>query len=148
MADDPREVMRRLGQDGAAYAQAAFSKALRNIEGLAKVMCPVGHYGRARGKPGRAGGDLRASLRVEFVGKQGNELVARCTSSLPYAARQHDEPFHHPGLYTGAAGDKYAAKFFDRAAVMIMHAQPDPLNKYKGPKRATFAEMLEREVKG
>lgn len=153
MADNIEKLLQDLGDDAEAVAISAFQKALGNVEGIAKSIAPVGHYGRSRSasgqfKAGRTGGDLRASLRAEYIGKRGNEAFATLSSSLAYALYQHDRELHHPGLYTGAPGERYAAKYFERAVTMTFDGKPDPLGRYKGPKRATFQEILEREARG
>lgn len=154
MRDDADTATKGLEKEGAALAVRAFKKSLRNVEAAAKELAPVGHYGRSRGKAGRTGGDLRRSLRVEYLGRSGEEVRARLSSELPYAEPQHNKAFHHPGLYTGAPGDKYAAKFFERAVQMVFGTGAsgaggaggrDPLGKYQGPSPATFKELLEEE---
>lgn len=137
--------MKALEADGVLRTVRAFKQGLVSVEALAKAMCPVGHYGRSRGKAGRPGGDLRQSLRVVFLGQQGNELVARLTSDSAYARPQHDNEYHHPGLYTGAPGDKYAAKFFERAVEIVFGDGEDPLARFHGPLPAHFKELLEEQ---
>jgi hypothetical protein len=107
-------------------------------------MVPVGYYGRARGKAGRQGGDLQRSLVTEYLGRSGQTLSARCTSILPYANRQHEEAFYHPGIYQGKGipRKKYAAKYFGRAVELVFGSGSDPLDDYNGPKVPTFKELL------
>lgn len=155
MANEDDKAVKGLQREGESLAERAFKLSLGNVETLAKTLAPVGHYARSRGKPGRSGGDLRQSLRVEYTGQQGAYLTARLSSALPYAARQHNEEFHHPGLYTGAPGDKYAAKYFERAVEMIFGGGKDPSGRFSGgpgrdPKGrylaappATFKEIMD-----
>lgn len=157
MADDLNDAMKSLEREGHGIAARAFRKAVGNVEAVAKTLAPVGHYGRSRGKrdakgrfikgasPGRAGGDLRQSLRAEFIGRAGNDLTARLSSALPYAQRQHEEEFHHPGKYTGAPGKRYAAKYWERAVEVVFGSGDDPLGQYAGPAPAGFQELLEEE---
>lgn len=151
MSDDANAVMRALQRDGTEIAVRAFRKALGNVESVAKDLCPVGHYGRARGKAGRAGGALQNATRVEYIGVIGNQIRARCVNALPYAAVQHDEAFHHPGLYTGAAGQEYAARYFERAVEIVFGEGSDPLGdpggQLGGALPAGFQEILEDEQK-
>jgi len=116
---DPSTAASNLRNEGERIAERAFKQALGSVEALAKQLAPVGHYGRSRGKPGKSGGDLRASLRTEFLGESGGVLKGRATSALPYAGFQHEELLYHPGLYTGAAGPQYKSKFFEAAAKFI-----------------------------
>jgi hypothetical protein len=116
---DADALARDLARQMEERAIRAFKGGLANVEGLSKDLCPVGHYGRARGRAGRAGGDLRQSIRVEFVGQKGRVLQGHITSSLPYAEVQHDDEFHHPGLYTGAAGPAYVSRFVEAAVDYI-----------------------------
>jgi len=142
MSKNVNEVVQGLTRDATEDAERAFRKSLGNVESIAKDLAPVGHYKRSRGKAGKAGGDLRVSLRVEFIGRNGNTLVARCTSPIACATVQHDEAFHHPGLYTGAAGERFKSKFFERAVEMIFGEGKDPLAKHSGSTPATFKEIL------
>jgi hypothetical protein len=146
MSSDISQVIKELQGDGEAISTRAFRQAIGNVESVAKRVCPVGHYGRARGKGGKSGGDLKQSLIVEFTGKKGASLTARCASALPYAAAQHDEAFHHPGLYSGgSAGPKYAAKYFERAAGMVFGDGTDPLGQHSGDRPETFQDLLKKE---
>jgi hypothetical protein len=143
MSSDLNEVFAGLQADGAALAQGAFTGALGNCQSLAKQMVPVGVYNTGRGAKAIQGGALQSSLHVEFLGRADNTLIGRCTSNLPYARVQHDEPFHHPGLYTGGrAGEVYASRYFERAMAMIFYGTPDPLGRYQGPVPATFEQLL------
>lgn len=149
MSSDPSEVVSGLTEDGRDAARRAFARALLNVESLAKDMAPKGLYGVKRGRAGKSGGDLRASLRVIFLGENGTDLSAMCTSPLPYAERQHEEEFHHPGLYArGLHGDKYASKYFERAIEMIFGAGRDPLGKHQGAVPADFQELLNEALNG
>jgi hypothetical protein len=142
VSDNVGDTVAGLQADGQAAAIAAFRKALGNVESVAKDLCPVGHYKRSRGKSGKSGGDLKQSLVVAYMGLSSNQLIGRCISALAYAGRQHDQPFHHPGLYTGSPGEVYASKFFERGVAMVFGSGNDPLGKFSGSKPATFAEIL------
>lgn len=138
----------QLRNDGERIAALAFKAALTGVEAIAKQLAPVGHYGRSRGKPGKSGGDLRASIRVEYLGVVGGELKGRLTSALAYAGAQHEEDFNHPGLYTGAAGPKYRSLYAQAAAQFIF--SPDTNSGLYNPgnlpvqEPARFVELLEK----
>lgn len=132
MADEAERAVNGLKREGETLVERAFKLSLGNVETLAKTLAPVGHYARSRGKPGRSGGDLRQSLRVEYTGPKGAYLTARLSSALPYAARQHNQEYHHPGLYTGAPGDKYRAAYFERAVEMVFGGGKDPAGRFSG----------------
>jgi hypothetical protein len=143
MSTDLNQVMHDLGADAEKIAVNAFRQSLRNTSELAKQLCPVGSYGRRRGRAAKDGGDLRKSLIIEFDARVAGHVVGRCYSGLAYAQVQHDEAFHHPGLYTrGSAGPKYAAKYFERAVEMVFGSLTDPLGKFSGQLPASFKELL------
>lgn len=124
---DPNKVASNLQNAGDRIAERAFKQSLGGIEALAKQLAPVGHYGRggkrdSKGRflsAGKSGGDLRASIRVEYLGAPGGKLSGQLTSALPYAGAQHDGDFYHPGLYTGAAGPKYKSLYAQAAAQFV-----------------------------
>ena len=147
MSSDVGDTVAGLQADGQAAAIAAFRKALGNCESVAKDLCPLGQYGGRRGRSSKTGGDLRQSLRVEFIGASSNELLARCISSLAYAGRQHDEVLWHPGLYSNAAQVKYAARFFEAAVETIF--EDKPLYNPRGlavTEPAHFKELLDDQT--
>ena len=151
---DLERLFKNLGLDGEHVAEKAFKQALANVEATAKELVPIGvavarrkklrGTGRTQGR--KKGGQLKSSLRVAYLGKSGTQLVGRCTSELPYARRQHEGDYHHPGKYVGSAmGAQYKAKYFERAFLIVLRGEPDPLmglgaNGYQA--RRTFAELL------
>ncbi|HEY3321710.1 MAG TPA: hypothetical protein VGP72_14665 [Planctomycetota bacterium] len=146
MSDTVDGAIRDLAREGDAKVLRAFKQALGNVEGVSKDLCPVGHYGRKRGFGGRAGAALQNSLHVEFLGQQGTDLIGRCISPLPYARAQHEDLYFHPGIYTGAPGSQYEAKFFERAVAIIFGNGVDPAGDPGGQLRtlpAGFQELLE-----
>ncbi len=149
MGDDIGKVFKELAAAGERAAARAFKGGLANMQGTAKELCPVGHYGRGRGKAGRQGGQLKSTLKTEYLGRDGTRLHGRAFSESPYAHRQHEGKFYHPGKYTrGAAGviqGPYQSKFFERAFIMIFQGHPDPLNglgAISPRQRRTFGELL------
>ena len=146
--DDLAREINALGAEGMRIVTRAFKQSLGNVEAIAKEVCPVGHYGAGRGKPGRPSGELQNSLRVEFIGQQGETLQARCTSDKVYARNQHESVFCHPGKYTGVPGPPYRSAFFERGYEMVFGSGQDPLGMYSGPLPAGFQELLEEGVRG
>jgi hypothetical protein len=147
MTGDPERVSAELRALGESMAERAFARACGEVERVAKApkMVPFGWYGASRKRGGKAGGALKASLRVEILGVRGGQILARCVSDLPYAGAQHDKEFHHPGLYTrGHAGPEYRAAYFERAVRMVFGGETDPLGFYAG-KPKTFADLLAAE---
>lgn len=139
MAVDLDQLVEELKASGNAIAMQAFRQAVLSVEGVAADLVPVGFYGRSRGKSGKSGGDLKQSLRSEITAS-ADELKARFSSALPYAAAQHYDEKYHPGIYTGAPGDKYKSLYFERA-IQIVFGEGDPLGRYAG-KAVTFKEIL------
>jgi hypothetical protein len=152
VADELDGAVEDLRQAGLAAAERAFIRALGNVKSVARDLCPVGHTQRKRGFGGRAGGALQSSLHVEYLGRAGDQLLARCTSTLPYAGVQHEIPYHHPGLYTGgSAGPVFKAKYFERAVEIIFGSGADPLGDPGRQLNAVpdkFADLLKDETEG
>ena len=146
--DDIARAIQELGDEGTKIVTSVFKQSLGSVEACAKSMCPVGHYGAGRGKPGRPGGELQNSLRVEYVGLNGDELQGRCTSDLIYARNQHETIFHHPGKYTGVPGPPYRAAFFERGFAVVFGNGQDPLGLFSGPFPAGFEELLTESIRG
>ncbi len=145
---DVERVIHELGDEGRKIVTTCFKQSLGNTEAVSKAVCPVGHYDAGRGKPGRPGGELQNSLRVEYLGESGDELHGRCTSDKVYARNQHESVFHHPGKYTGVPGPPFRAAFFERAFEVVFGGGSDPLGLYAGLFPAGFQELLEEMVKG
>lgn len=149
MADDLAGAVEDLRKEGAAAAERAFIRALGNVKSVARDLCPVGHTQRKRGFGGRAGANLQNSLHVEFLGRAGDQLLGRCTSSLPYAGVQHEVAYHHPGLYTGAPGPVFKAKYFERAVEIIFGSGADPAGdplRQLNAVPSKFSKLLEEET--
>lgn len=148
---DVREAVEKLGEEGRTIAVKVFKKSLGNVQYVAQQLAPVGHYERARGYEGRSGGALQNSLTVRLTRNTPGLVEAQCTSNLPYAQRQHEGTYFHPGQYTrGAAGPRYRAAFFERAAAMIFSENGDgrdplgdPGHQLRGVRVVTFKELLE-----
>jgi hypothetical protein len=156
--DDLDNAIHQLDTEGKLTAARAFRASLVNVEAVAKQLAPFGQYPVAKtDKHGRIsfkrekGGDLRASLRVEYLGFDGNFLRARCSSDLPYAHRQHEEAFHHPGMYSApvaGVGPVYISAFFSRAVEICFGSGRDPIgdpNGWLNTTPAHFRELLKRE---
>ena len=143
MSDNVDDVMAAMDAEARGRAERAFKQGVQLAGELAGQLCPVGYYGARRGKAGKSGGDLKLSLVAEYLGESGGEFQARFSSPLAYAWTQHEIELHHPGLYTGRPGERYAAKFFSRAIDMIFVSGNDPQGRYAGAKPATFQELLD-----